>query len=171
LPDSGVVSPWIVIQSSHSAGNWFASVRRLSALAAAGPGDDRQRACRHAYHLIQLAPHALRASVAAALNEQAFEDLLDAEGLRHRRAGAGRLAGRDWRWSGSRARGRVFAEGPLSRRRGLGLRAGPDDCAGDPAGVVSAPRWRSTRPLDRLAAPRQVSRSRRYRDEISPARA
>jgi len=59
-------------------GTWFASVRRLSALAPAGPATIGS-ALRHAYHLIQLTPHALRTSVAAALNEQAFEDLLEAE--------------------------------------------------------------------------------------------
>jgi hypothetical protein len=57
--------------------NWFGSVGRLSALAAEGPGTIGS-ALRHAYHLVQLAPHALRTTVAAALNEQAFEDLLDA---------------------------------------------------------------------------------------------
>ena len=57
---------------------WFASVRRLSALAAAGPATIGS-ALRHAYHLAQLTPHGLRTSVAAALNERAFEDLLEAE--------------------------------------------------------------------------------------------
>jgi hypothetical protein len=36
-------------------------------------------ALRHAYHLVQLAPHALRTSVSAAMSEGAFENLLEAE--------------------------------------------------------------------------------------------
>jgi hypothetical protein len=56
---------------------WFASVARLSAQSVATPAAVGS-ALRHAYHLIQLAPHALRTSVSAAVSERAFEDLLDA---------------------------------------------------------------------------------------------
>jgi hypothetical protein len=59
-------------------GSWFASVRRLSALLSASHGTIGT-ALRHAYHLVQLTPHTLRTSVAAALSERAFEQLLEAE--------------------------------------------------------------------------------------------
>ena len=57
---------------------WFGSVWRLRGLAL-GDQATIARALRHAYHLIQLTPHALRASVSAALDERAFEDLLEDE--------------------------------------------------------------------------------------------
>lgn len=56
---------------------WFASVARLSVQSVATPAAVGS-ALRHAYHLIQLAPHSLRSSVSAALSERAFEDLLEA---------------------------------------------------------------------------------------------
>lgn len=58
--------------------NWFASVRRLSTLAAGGRAT-LGSALRHAYHLVQLTPHPLRASVSPAMSERAFETLLEAE--------------------------------------------------------------------------------------------
>ncbi|HEU4652016.1 MAG TPA: hypothetical protein VFS49_11445 [Croceibacterium sp.] len=57
--------------------SWFASVRRLSVLAAGGQATVGS-ALRHAYHLVQLAPHGLRGSIAATLSERAFEQLLEA---------------------------------------------------------------------------------------------
>jgi hypothetical protein len=56
---------------------WFTSVGRLSARAVADPAA-LGSALRHAYHLVQLAPHPLRTAVSAALSERAFEDLLEA---------------------------------------------------------------------------------------------
>jgi hypothetical protein len=56
---------------------WFGSVARLSAKAVAAPAAVGP-ALRHAYHLVQLAPYPLRSSISAALNERAFEDLLEA---------------------------------------------------------------------------------------------
>jgi hypothetical protein len=58
--------------------SWFTSVRRLSAAATTGQAP-LGSALRHAFHLVQLTPHALRGSVAAALSERAFEQLLEAE--------------------------------------------------------------------------------------------
>lgn len=57
---------------------WFGSVGRLNALALNGRTTIGS-ALRHAYHLVQLAPHALRTSVSAATSERAFENLLEAE--------------------------------------------------------------------------------------------
>lgn len=58
--------------------SWLTSVRRLSAAATTGQAP-LGSALRHAFHLVQLTPHALRSSVAAALSERAFEQLLEAE--------------------------------------------------------------------------------------------
>lgn len=56
---------------------WFGSVDRLRTKAI-GDSLSIGSALRHAYHLVQLAPHPLRTSISAALSERAFEELLDA---------------------------------------------------------------------------------------------
>ena len=103
-------------------GSWFASVRRLSELASAGRVTTGS-ALRHAYHLVQLTPYSLRSSVAAALSERAFEDLLEA-GVHDvaAQALAGSPAGLALvRQPGSKA---VFAEVRFPDGRGLGCGQG-----------------------------------------------
>src|SRR6187399_2023768 len=103
-------------------GSWFASVRRLSELASTGRVTTGS-ALRHAYHLVQLTPYSLRSSVAAALSERAFEDLLEA-GVHDvaAQALAGSPAGLALvRQPGSKA---VFAEVRFPDGRGLGCGQG-----------------------------------------------
>lgn len=57
---------------------WFDCVERLNGLAVTSRAAIGS-ALRHAYHLVQLTPYALRSSVSAAMSERAFEDLLEAE--------------------------------------------------------------------------------------------